>query len=338
MNFYVGIDLHSTNSYIGIIDKTGKKVSHKKVQNDINTISATFEPLKERITGIVIESTFNWYWLVDELMEKGYKVHLANPAAMQQYSGLKYTDDKSDAFWLAEMLRLKILPEGYIYPKQERYVRDLLRKRMQLVQHRTALFLSMKSMISNCTTIRLSRSERKDLENEEIRKMFDDPYQVMSAESLNDMIKNFNVKIEEIEKTVLKAVKLRKEFKKLLTVWGIGKILGLTIMLETGDIKRFAKVGDYSSYSRCVSTKKMSNGKKKGKGNKKNGNRYLAWAYVEAAHYMQRYYSKARKWYQKKAAKSGNIIAVKALSNKIARACYFVLKDRQDFNPIKLFG
>jgi hypothetical protein len=63
------------------------------------------------------ESTFNWYWLVDGLMDLGYRVHLANPAAIQQYSGLKYTDDDSDALWLAEMLRLGILREGYIYPK-----------------------------------------------------------------------------------------------------------------------------------------------------------------------------------------------------------------------------
>jgi transposase len=83
--------------------------------------------------GIVVESTCNWYWLVDGLMEQGHRVHLANTAAIQQYDGLKYTDDDSDARWLAHLLRLGVLPpEGYIYPKQERAVRDLLRKRSQL--------------------------------------------------------------------------------------------------------------------------------------------------------------------------------------------------------------
>ncbi len=56
------------------------------------------------ITGFVVESTYNWYWLVDGLMEAGYRVHLANPAAMQQYSGLKYTDDRSDARWVGDIV------------------------------------------------------------------------------------------------------------------------------------------------------------------------------------------------------------------------------------------
>jgi transposase len=85
------------------------------------------------LTGLVIESTFNWYWLVDALMNAQFCVYLANTAAIQQYSGLKYADN-SDAQWLAQMRRLNILPEGYIYPKEERTARDLMRKRMQLVQ------------------------------------------------------------------------------------------------------------------------------------------------------------------------------------------------------------
>ena len=72
---------------------------------------------------------------------------------------------------------------------------------------------------------------------------------------------------------------------RITSIPGVGKILGMTILLETGPIERFAQVGQYSSYSRCVPTDKISNGKSKGKGNAKNGNRYLAMAFVEAAHY-----------------------------------------------------
>jgi len=86
----------------------------------------------------VVESTYNWYWLVDGLQEEGYKVHLANPSAIKQYEGLKHTDDKWDSFWLAHMKRLNILPEGYIYPKEELPVRDILRRRLLFVQQRTA--------------------------------------------------------------------------------------------------------------------------------------------------------------------------------------------------------
>lgn len=338
MKFYAGIDLHSNNNYIGTIDGKGRIVFQKKNHNNLEAILKTFEPFKEQIQGIVVESTFNWYWLVDGLMDADYKVHLANTTAIQQYSGLKHTDDKSDALWLAEMLRLKILPEGYIYPKETRGVRDLLRRRRRLVQQRTALLLSMKGMINNWTGAVISRTELKKLDKEEIGNIFSGPSEILSAESIVEVTGVLNDQINKIEKAVLQKVSLKKEFKKLLTVCGIGDILGITIMLETGDIKRFSEVGDYSSYCRCVSSQKLTNKKKKGSGNKKNGNRYLAWAYVEAAHYMQRFSSKAKTWFQRKAAKRGKVVATKALSNKIARACYYIMKNRTVYNQKKMFG
>jgi transposase len=338
MKNFIGIDLHSTNSYIGVIDSQGKRIFTQNKLNDLSIIRQAMKPFKEDNQGIVIESTFNWYWLVDGLMEDGYQVHLANPTAMEQYSGLKYSDDQHDAIWLAEMLRLNILPEGYIYPKEQRSLRDLLRKRTRLVRHRTALLLSVKSMIANSTGERISRSRLKNLEEVDIKTLFTDPLEIISAQSSNTVIQTLNEQISTIEKEVLKRIRLKKEFKKLLSVWGIGDILGITIMLETGNIHRFPSVGNYSSYCRCVSTKRISNGKKKGKGNQKNGNRYLAWAYVEAVHFMQQHHLEAKRWLQRKSAKCGKVVAIKALSNKIARACYFILRDQVSFEPSKLFG
>ena len=122
MKLYVGIDLHANNHYLGIIDEENQVRLKHKVTNDLSLRETLIflEPLQKQIEGVVVESTFNWYWLVDGLMDHGYRVHLANPAAIQQYKGLKYADDERDALWLANLLRLGILPEGYIYPKQER--------------------------------------------------------------------------------------------------------------------------------------------------------------------------------------------------------------------------
>jgi transposase len=131
---------------------------------------------------------------------------------------------------------------------------------------------------------------------------------------------------------------MRKEFEKLLTIPGVGNILGLTIMLEVGDIRRFAKVGDYSSYCRCVESKRLSNGKKKGENNKKNGNKYLAWAYVEAAQFARRYCAKAQSFYQSKEAKTKPVVAIKALSNKLSKASYYIMRDQVAFDEEKLFG
>jgi transposase len=145
---YAGCDLHGNNNLIGVIDEEGRRVFKKKLSNDLGVVRDALKPFQEELVGIAVESTYNWYWMVDGLMETGYKVHLANPSAIQQYSGLKHSDDQHDAFWLAEMLRLGILPEGYIYPKQERPMRDLLRKRGHLVRLRTSLIISLQNILS----------------------------------------------------------------------------------------------------------------------------------------------------------------------------------------------
>ncbi len=337
MSYYVGIDLHSDNNYIGILDKKDCRILSKKLPNDLGMILDTLKPFKRKIKGVVVESTYNWYWLVDGLMDKKYKVHLANPSAMVQYSGMKYTDDKWDSFWLAHMLRLGILPEGYIYPKDIRPIRDLLRKRMMLVQHRTAYILSLQSMVNRNTGHKLKSLETKKLGEKELNQMFSDKHLIMSAQSNCDVIEFLNGQIDTIERTVVKEVKLRYPFKKLLTVPGIGNILGITIMLESGDMDRFESVSNYSSYCRCVASRKVSNGKKKGENNKKNGNKYLAWAYVEAAHFMRRFCPQARSWHQRKVTQTNQIVATKALSNKAARACYFIIKDQTNFKSEMLF-
>jgi len=180
---------------MGLLDEEGNRVYKAKVPNFLPLILNELELFRRGIVGIVVESTFNWYWLVDGLMEAGYKVHLANPSAIKQYEGLKHTDDYHDAFHLANLLRLGILSEGHIYPKQEQ-----------------------------------------------------------------------------------------------------------------------------------------------GEGNRKNGKKYLGWAFVEAANYAKRYCPNARRFYQRKLAKTKKVVAIKALAHKLARASYFVMRDRVDYDPQRSFG
>jgi transposase len=138
VNLYGASVVLSYNNVTVLIDEQDKVVYEKRLPNDLGLIAQQLAAYQSSLEGIVVESTYNWYWLVDGLMDKGHQIHLANTAAIQQYEGLKHTDDKSDARWLAHILRLGVLPEGYIYPKEERAVRDLLRKRGQMVRQRTA--------------------------------------------------------------------------------------------------------------------------------------------------------------------------------------------------------
>ena len=141
-----GIDLHSNNIVAALIDMDGKPVAHQKLPCELKEVLTFLAPYKERLENVAVESTYNWYWLVDGLHQAGYPAVLANPARIDQYSGIKHADDKNDAFFLAELLRLKILPTGYIYDAQRRPARDLLRRRLNLVRQRTALILSFKSL------------------------------------------------------------------------------------------------------------------------------------------------------------------------------------------------
>ena len=338
MRLYAGIDLHSNNNYIGIIDEQDQRLFQKRLPNQIETVLQNLEPFKGSLESIVIESTYNWYWIVDGLEKEGYKVSLANPSAIKQYEGMKHRDDKWDSFWLAHMKRLNILPEGYIYPKEERHIRDALRRRLMFVKQRTSHILSLQSDITRNLGSKMSAREIKKLDETDADQLFDDPFLTLISRSHVSVIDFLNDKIKEIEKAVIEQVKIKPEFEILLTMPGIGNILGLTIMLEVGDIGRFPEVGNYSSYCRTVKSEKISNNKKKGKGNQKNGNRYLAWAYVEAANIAKRYYPEIEKFYNHKKAQSGNTVAIKALSNKLARASYYVMRDQVTYDEKKLFG
>jgi transposase len=286
----------------------------------------------------VVESTYNWYWLVDGLQAHGYNVHLANPSAIKQYEGLKHTDDKWDSFWLAHMYRLNILPEGYIYPKAHRPIRDLLRRRLLFVRQRTSQILSLQSMVTRNLGFKISNNNIKKLKVKDAQGLFDSSNLAFMAGNSIATIEFLKKIIKGIESRVKSQVKLRKEFMLLQTIPGIGNILALTIMLEIGDINRCKKVGNYASYCRCVKSQRLSDGKKKGENNKKNGNKYLAWAYVEAANFAVRHNAKAQRFYQRKKAKTNGIVATKALSNKISRASYYIMRDQVPFDEKMLFG
>jgi transposase len=191
---YSGIDLHSNNSVVSVIDDADRVVAQKRLPNDITKIVGFLARWQNELAGVVVESTYNWYWLVDGLQDAGLRVHLANTAAIKQYDGLKHSGDETDAQHLAHLLR-----------------------------------------------------------------------------------------------------------------------------------------------SRCVDSVHTSNRKKKGEGNVKNGNKYLAWAFVEAANFAVRFCSEAKRFHERKKAKTNNIVATKALAHKLARACYHILKKGKPFDATRCF-
>jgi transposase len=337
-SLYAGLDLHKRNVFCALIDQEGRPIWRRRLPAELPTILHVLEPYRAQLKAVAVESTFNWYWLVDGLQAAEYPVRLANPAGMQQYSGLKQTNDETDALWLAELLRLGILPEGYIYPSAERPVRDMLRRRMLIVRQATQTVLSLQSMVTRHTGQSVSATKLQAWTLQEVRATFADSYSQQTATALLELLGDQRRIQHSLEKQVLAAAKPTMPFQRLVSLPGIGQILGLTIALETGPITRFAGAGDYASYCRTVNSRCESAGKKKGQNNRKNGNQYLAWAYVEAAHFAQRYSPRAQAWFASKTARVGRVVAVKALACKLAKAAFYVLRDGVNFDEHKLFG
>src|SRR5919199_3073891 len=236
MSLYGGIDLHANNS-VGVgINEQDEVLYRKRLSNELSTILEQLAPYQTALKGLVVESTYNWYWLVDGLMEAGYRVHLANPAAIEQYSGLKHTNDQSDARWLAHLLRLGVLPEGYIYPKAERAVRDLLRKRAHLVRQHTANVLSVQNIMARNTGARFSIKRMHELTKQDLTTLLTEESQVLAVTSSLVVLDCLQQQSKTLEKTVHKRLQHTPSYEQLLTVQGIGTILAQTITLETGAI------------------------------------------------------------------------------------------------------
>ena len=338
MALYCGIDLHSNNSVVAVLDESDQTLWEARLANDLNTVVAALSPYREALAGCVVESTYNWYWLVDGLMDAGFTVHLAHPAAMVQYQGLKYSDDHSDARHLARMLRLGLLAQGYIYPKAQRAVRDVLRRRLLMVRQRSRQQISLQSLIARHTGRRLSTNEMRQLSGARITQLLGDDTVAISAQLSLDVMQALNHAIDTLERTAYQHAKQVRDYALLTTIGGVGKVLGMTIALETGDIERFADAGHYASYARCVKSERVSNAKRKGEGNRRNGNRYLAWAMFEAGHFATLWEPRVKRYYQRKAAKSHVMVAKKAVANKLARACYHMLTRQQPFDVRRAFA
>ena len=324
---YGGIDLHSSNCYCGVIDDADRWVVHKRLPNNIKNIKNFFGKYKDLLAGIALESTYNGYWLMDGLMEAGYKVKLGNPSKMGDYDGLKNPNDKTDTMWLAKMLRLGILPESYIYPKKDRPARDLLRKRTLFIKARTSILNSMNHQFQTWLCARIGKRALLELTEEALYKLFDEESLCLSLKSGIGIIKSIDLEVKAIEQELYSRLKETEVVRRLKVLPGIHKLLAMTIALEVGSLDRFKSVKNYMSYCRLVEAKKTSNNKKKGSGNRKCGNGILRWAYAEAAVHALKY-NRINSYYKRLKRKKGTPKALAIIASKIARVSYNVMTDK----------
>src|SRR5438132_1265085 len=336
--FNCGIDLHARAMYVCLMDRQGKKLVHTNIRNnDFAYFLKLVEPYQHDLT-VCCECMFGWYWLSDACQEAGLTFVLAHALYLKAIHGGKNKNDRIDSEKIAHLLRTNLIPPAYVYPARLRPLRALWRQRLCYVWRRSELLARIGShqLAYNRSPIKQSNRDRWQAGLMEQEK---DPVRQLALQNDLAMVRHYDQQITTLEQQVQKFTKgiAAREYALLQTAPGIGENLGATILYEIGDIERFPTVKDFLSYCRLVKGTVASAGKIKGLRGAKLGNPYLRWAFGEAAVIAKRDHALIGPLAQRLEAKMGNKFkANTVLAIKLARAVYFMLKNKTVFDPDRL--
>jgi transposase len=339
--FNCGIDLHSRQMYVCVMDRQGRKLVHCNVRNnDFAFFLKLIQPYRHSLT-VCCECMFGWYWLADACAEAGLTFVLAHALYLRLIHGGKNKNDRIDSEKITHLLRSNLIPPAYVYPAERRPLRALLRQRLVYVWRRAELLarISSHQLAHNRIPAKQTRRNRDPWE-EALLAAEDHPLRKLALQNDLAMIRHYDAQINFLEVKLLNLAKERsgREFALLQSVPGIGDSLGLTILHEIGPIERFPTVKDFLSYCRLVKGTVASAGKIKGLRGAKLGNPYLRWAFGEAAVIAKRDHAiigpmaqRLEARFQGNKFKANTVVAI-----KLARAVYFMLKDKTVFDPERL--
>src|SRR5256886_7037730 len=334
MKFYCGIDLSARDCQVCVIDEQLKLMVQQKLRNDLAKVCQLLEPYKANLK-IVIESTFNWYWLVDGLQAEGFEVILAHTLGLYLITGAKVKTDRRDAYSLAKLLLVGAVPAAYIYPVETRPVRDLL-------QVRAGEYGSLQRLLLRQGILSSKQQEIKTATEAELEQWFEHPLVRLHASQELQRIELYSAQIAELEKTILELAQTERSYELLLKLPGVGQTIALTILYEVGELTRFANVKDFSSYCRVVPGIAQSGQvTRRGRGSKQ-GNHYLKAAFSQAAVHAVRCYPKARRCYERQLkrhqGRGRQMVCYNTIARKLAQAAFHVLKEQTEYREELLFG
>jgi transposase len=331
--FYAGVDLSARSSWICVVNTEGEQLLSRKLPNDPDRIARTLKPFLPNLAAVV-ESTFNWYWMVDSLQDLGARVKLAHPLYLKAIAYAKVKTDQVDAHTLAQLLRMDYIPEAFIYPRELRPTRDLLRRRHRLVTLRAGMYrdIQLQLMKQNVTTF--GRNAIKKLDGRHLRALFSHLHDRRSGTAVLHIIDTLDKEISTLDQSIRASVRRHKPVVLLKTIPGVGKTLAPTIYYEVGQIHRFASDKAFASYCRLAPTIAQSGAVTRRGKNRKQGNRYLKWAFSEAAHMAIQRYPAIRDYFHRLLKKKKKPILVRSiLAHKIAVAAFHVWKEEKPYRP-----
>ncbi len=332
--FYCGIDLHARVMYICIIDKEGNILVHKNILNtNVKKFLKLIGPYKHDIV-VACESCYAWYWLADLCAEHNIKFILGHALYMKAIHGAKIKNDKVDSQKIAMLVQSGMFPLAYVYPRNKRSVRDLLRRRLYFAQERADMFSHIQQLNTQVNNEPLGRITKTNYKKKAVANEFEDLFTKKSIKANLTLIEVYDEVIRDLEVTILQYT--RKHFRQELTIMqslhGIGDIISLTILYEVENINRFPTVGELLSYSRVVRCTHESAGKKYLGSNKKIGNAYFKRAFSEAAVFVIKFNPNIKKYFERLVSRKNKAKAYGIISRKIAQVIYFMLKNKEVFD------
>lgn len=334
-----GIDLHARSLYVCILDDTGKSVVHKPIKATPDALLKWIAPYRSDLV-IGVECMFSWYWVADLCADSGIDFVLGHALYMKAIHGGKAKNDKIDSEKIARLLKSGMFPMAYVYPRQWRGTRDLMRRRMRLMRQRAELIAHIHNTLSQYNLPPHSDNLRYAQHREKLRAVFPDPSVQKSIDLDLNRIDFYDTQLGKLEwylKQTAKAVD-KNAIIRLKSIHGVGDILSLVILYEIHNIERFERVQDFVSYCRLVKCKRESAGKTYGTGGAKIGNAYLRWAFGEAAVLFLRGNPAAQQWLAKKTQKHNKAKALTILAHKLGRAVFYMLKRRTLFDQDKFLA
>ena len=339
--YHCGIDLHSRQMYVCVMDSQGNKLLHMNIKNnDFAFFLKKVAPWRHDLT-VCCECLFSWSWLADACEEAGIEFVLAHALYLKAIHGGKNKNDRIDSEKLTHLLRTNLIPPGYAYPAAKRPVRALLRQRTSYVWQRAELLqrVSTNQLARNLTPVpKFGTNRQKWLEA--LLAVTDDPCQRFSLERDVQLVVHYDEAIKALEKELLGLTRRNepRDFALLRTTPGIGTTLALTILYEVDTISRFPSVGDFLSYCRLVKGTVSSAGKIKGLRGAKLGNPYLRWAFGEAAVLGKRHHEHLDAFSRHLEHKHGKFKGNAILASKLGRSVYYMLKNGSAFDMDQLTG
>lgn len=335
---YIAFDSHKKYTQVRREGEDGSNVMECRIEHSRGAIRDFLKQAKPG-TPVAVETIGNWYWIVDEIEEAGCKPRLVHARKAKLMMATVNKTDKLDAKGLNVLQRTGTLPEVWIPTATLRDRRELPRTRMVLVRMRSSLKNRIHATLSKYG---LQEEGVTDLFGVRGRAKIQEAMGLLPTETrfvLEELLNQLDqicAGVVRLEKRVEGVFAETEELKRIRTLPGVGPVLSTVIWLEVGDVTRFLSAEHLASYAGTTPRVHSSGGKTRYGALRSDVNRYLKWAFIEAAngvalnarHHPCRHTVQLYKRIKKS---KGHAKAIGAVARHLAEATFWMLTRQEEY-------